>query len=151
MYSLPLSNQVSCGLPVILVFSLLKLDRRVFIHSPESSASKAVNYGAVPVLLQMFCDWHRTDHHNRQTGVRKSIVSVLKSITMTSKNIIHFSVPFPSFSSSSLLIQKSTHPSIQLLVLICSHLFGTFHRVRQEGIHPIGWHQDLVLVISRIS
>ncbi|EDO32134.1 predicted protein [Nematostella vectensis] len=31
----------------------------------------------------MFSDWQRTDHHNRQTGVRKAILGVLKSITMT--------------------------------------------------------------------
>ena len=51
----------------------------------ETSACKAVNHGAVPVLLQMFCDWQRTDHHNRQAGVRKAILSVLKSIVMTSE------------------------------------------------------------------
>ena len=44
-----------------------------------------MNHGAVPVLLQMFCDWQRTDHHNRQAGVRKAILSVLKSIVMTSE------------------------------------------------------------------
>ena len=54
-------------------------------YFPESSATKAVNHSAVPVLLQMSCDWQRTDHHNRQTGVRKSILTVLKNITMTSK------------------------------------------------------------------
>ncbi|KXJ16139.1 cytosolic carboxypeptidase 1 [Exaiptasia diaphana] len=61
----------------------LALDVIAALVKSKTSASKAVNYGAVPVLLQMFNDWHRTDHHNRQTGVRKAIAGVLKSITMT--------------------------------------------------------------------
>lgn len=51
----------------------------------ESCASKAVSYGAVPVLLQMFCDWQRTDHHHRQANIRKAILNVIKNVTMSSK------------------------------------------------------------------
>ena len=36
------------------------------------------------MLLQMFCDWQRTDHHHRQTNIRKAILNVIKNITMSS-------------------------------------------------------------------
>jgi hypothetical protein len=124
----------------------------------ESSASKAVNYGAVPVLLQMFCDWHRTDHHNRQTGVRKSIVGVLKSITMTSKNscrtmvskvfpqtnrhknkprtkemVIPLSVSFPVIHS---FIYSFIHPSIQMHSLIHTFIPAFIQSATRLSIHP---------------
>ncbi|XP_031558115.1 cytosolic carboxypeptidase 1-like [Actinia tenebrosa] len=73
---------VACGHKRITCLKLV-LEVLSSLVKSKSSAFKAVKYGAVPILLQMFCDWHRTDHHNRQTAVRKCIISVLKSITMT--------------------------------------------------------------------
>ena len=61
-----------------------------FFFPTESCASKAVSYGAVPLLLQMFCDWQRTDHHHRQTNIRKAILNVIKNITMSSM-LTHYS------------------------------------------------------------
>ncbi|EDO34305.1 predicted protein [Nematostella vectensis] len=72
----------ACGHKRVTCLKLV-LDVTSALVKSKTSASKAVNYGAVPVLLQMFSDWQRTDHHNRQTGVRKAILGVLKSITMT--------------------------------------------------------------------
>lgn len=70
---------------VKLVYSMPTICHNLLIDLiTESCASKAVSYGAVPVLLQMFCDWQRTDHHHRQTNIRKAILNVIKNITMSS-------------------------------------------------------------------
>ena len=33
----------------------------------------------------MFYDWHRTDHHNRQTVIKKALLNSLKALVSTSK------------------------------------------------------------------
>lgn len=72
----------SCGHKRVICLKLV-LEIIATLVKSKSCASKAVSYGAVPVLLQMFCDWQRTDHHHRQANIRKAILNVLKNITMS--------------------------------------------------------------------
>jgi hypothetical protein len=51
----------------------------------EGVAVRAVNLSGVEILLRMFYDWHRTDHHNRQTAIRKALLNSLKALVSTSK------------------------------------------------------------------
>ncbi len=53
----------------------------------EVGAKRAVLHGGVPLLLNMFVDWHRIDHRHRQTQLRKAILNVIKLIVMISKYI----------------------------------------------------------------
>lgn len=72
----------SCGHKRVICLKLV-LEIIATLVKSKSCASKAVSYGAVPLLLQMFCDWQRTDHHHRQTNIRKAILNVIKNITMS--------------------------------------------------------------------
>ena len=58
----------------------------------EGVAVKAVNLNGVEILLRMFYDWHRTDHHNRQTAIRKALLNSLKALVSTSKLVSASSV-----------------------------------------------------------
>ncbi|XP_068741274.1 cytosolic carboxypeptidase 1-like [Montipora capricornis] len=72
----------SCGHKrVICLKSVLEIIATLV--KSKSCASKAVSFGAVPVLLQLFCDWQRTDHHHRQANIRKAILNVIKNITLS--------------------------------------------------------------------
>ena len=51
----------------------------------EGVAAKAVNLNGVEILLRMFYDWHRTDHHNRKIAIRKALLNSLKALVSTSK------------------------------------------------------------------
>ena len=44
-----------------------------------------MNLNGVEILIRMFSDWQRTDHHNRQTVIRKALLSALKALVITSK------------------------------------------------------------------
>ena len=57
------------------------------IFITEGVAVKAVNLNGVEVLLREFYDWHRTDHHNRQTAIRKAFLNSLKALVSTSTYI----------------------------------------------------------------
>lgn len=72
----------SCGHKRVICLKLV-LEIIATLVKSKSCASKAVNFGAVPILLQMFCDWQRTDHHHRQANIRKAILNVIKNITMS--------------------------------------------------------------------
>lgn len=72
----------SCGHKRVICLKLV-LEIIATLVKSKSCASKAVNFGAVPILLQMFCDWQRTDHHHRQVNIRKAILNVIKNITMS--------------------------------------------------------------------
>lgn len=72
----------SCGHKRVICLKLV-LEIIATLVKSKSCASKAVTFGAVPVLLHMFCDWQRTDHHHRQTNIRKAILNVIKNITMS--------------------------------------------------------------------
>lgn len=72
----------SCGHKRVICLKLV-LEILATLVKSKNCASKAVSYGAVPMLLQMFCDWQRTDHHHRQTNIRKAILNVIKNITMS--------------------------------------------------------------------
>ncbi len=52
----------------------------------ESNSARAVGQGGVPVLLNMFLDWHRCDSKNRHVTLRKAILQVLKHVTNLSKS-----------------------------------------------------------------
>ena len=54
------------------------------LSAVEIGARRAVIQGAVPLMMNMFVDWHRTDHRHRQVGVRKAILVVLKNIVVIS-------------------------------------------------------------------
>lgn len=56
-----------------------------FLSVTEIGARRAVIQGSVPLMMNMFIDWHRTDHRHRQVAVRKAILTVLKNIIMISK------------------------------------------------------------------
>ena len=51
-----------------------------------------MNLNGVEILLRMFYDWHRTDHHNRQTAIRKALLNSLKALVSTSKLVSASSV-----------------------------------------------------------
>ena len=51
----------------------------------ESNSARAVGHGGVPILLNMFYDWHRSDAKNRHVALRKAILNVLKHCTNLSK------------------------------------------------------------------
>lgn len=72
----------SCGHRRVICLKLV-LEIIATLVKSKSCASKAVSFGAVPMLLQMFCDWQRTDHHHRQASIRKAILNVIKNITMS--------------------------------------------------------------------
>ena len=55
------------------------------LYVSESNSARAIGYGGVPVLLQMYCDWHKLDTKNRHVSLRKSILNVLKHVTNLSK------------------------------------------------------------------
>ena len=55
------------------------------IRVVESNSARAVGHGGVPVLLNMFYDWHRSDAKNRHVALRKAILNVLKHCTNLSK------------------------------------------------------------------
>ena len=57
-----------------------------FLSISEIGARRAVIQGSVPLMMNMFIDWHRTDHRHRQVAVRKAILTVLKNIVMISKS-----------------------------------------------------------------
>lgn len=84
----------------------------------ESCASKAVSFGAVPVLLQMFCDWQRTDHHHRQANIRKAILNVIKNVTMSSKcpwcNSVNFCYIHGSYNDLKRKLGKKYWKNISL-------------------------------------
>ena len=56
-----------------------------FIHVVESNSARAVGHGGVPILLNMFYDWHRSDAKNRHVALRKAILNVLKHCTNLSE------------------------------------------------------------------
>lgn len=100
----------------------------------ESCASKAVNFGAVPILLQMFCDWQRTDHHHRQANIRKAILNVIKNITMSSKLpgcyiITHCYKGGGWFAQTPL--------ALSLLLLLIFHLLKRSNR--KEWLYLFNW------------
>ncbi len=72
----------------------------------EIGAKRAVIHGGVPLLLNMFVDWHRVDHRHRQTALRKSILTVLKLIVTISEFSL---LPIPwdllIFLMSTVLVQ----------------------------------------------
>ncbi|XP_065059496.1 cytosolic carboxypeptidase 1-like [Rhopilema esculentum] len=70
-----------CGQKRVLSAKII-LEILALLVKSKIGARRAVLQGAVPLLLNMFVDWHRTDHRHRQTTLRKSILTVLKNIIM---------------------------------------------------------------------
>jgi len=50
----------------------------IYLQNLETGAKKAVSQGVMAILLDMFQEWHKTDHRNRHLALRKSILSVIK-------------------------------------------------------------------------
>ncbi|XP_046861355.1 cytosolic carboxypeptidase 1-like [Xenia sp. Carnegie-2017] len=72
----------NCGHRKITTLKLV-LDLIAVSVKSKGAAVKAVNINGVEILLKMFVDWHRTDHHNRQTAIRKALLNSLKALVST--------------------------------------------------------------------
>ena len=73
-------------------------------------AVKAVNLNGVDVLLRMFNDWHRTDHHNRHTNIRKAILNSVKALVNTSKastNVVLSHMKYHSFVRTAAVVYQT--------------------------------------------
>lgn len=72
----------NCGHKRVTTLKLV-LDLIAILVKSKSVAVKAVNFNGVDILIRMFNDWHRTDHHNRQTGIRKALLNSVKALIAT--------------------------------------------------------------------
>lgn len=72
----------NCGHKRVTTLKLV-LDLIAILVKSKGVAVKAVNLNGVEILLRMFYDWHRTDHHNRQTAIRKALLNSLKALVST--------------------------------------------------------------------
>ncbi|XP_028418309.1 cytosolic carboxypeptidase 1-like isoform X2 [Dendronephthya gigantea] len=72
----------NCGHKRVTTLKLV-LDLIAILVKSKGVAAKAVNLSGVEILLRMFYDWHRTDHHNRQTAIRKALLNSMKALVST--------------------------------------------------------------------
>ncbi|XP_013413553.1 cytosolic carboxypeptidase 1 isoform X1 [Lingula anatina] len=70
----------SCGKKHLSMLKLT-LDSLVLLVKSKSNSARAIGHGGVPMLLNMFSDWHRGDSKNRHIALRKAVLNVLKHIT----------------------------------------------------------------------
>ena len=52
------------------------------IFLTEQAAKRAVDHGLMPVLFQMYTEYHWSDHRNRQIALRKAILNLIKACVM---------------------------------------------------------------------
>ncbi|XP_067931710.1 cytosolic carboxypeptidase 1-like [Watersipora subatra] len=66
-----------------MLMTKVALETLVLILKSKSNSRKAVECGGVPMVLQMYREWHKIDTKNRQVALRKALLHILKHVTNT--------------------------------------------------------------------
>lgn len=57
------------------------------VRFTESNSARAIGQNAVPVLIDLFTVWYRTDSKNRHVPLRKAILNVLRLLANLSESV----------------------------------------------------------------